>query len=80
MLKFHKENNGWFLFISLFVKGAFYMWVYGDWHYRGCYNLYLSIIKHILTSSKKSTIYFFLKLAQFEELVHPVKVSNQGAV
>ena len=27
----------------------------------------LSIIKHILTSSKKLPIYFFMKFAQFEE-------------
>ena len=30
---------GIFFFISLFVKGAFYMQVYGEWHYRGRYNL-----------------------------------------
>ena len=38
--------------------------VYGDWHYRGAKAL---ILKHILTSMKKITIYFFMKFAQFEE-------------
>ena len=38
-LKILREKNGRFLFISLFVKGAFYMQVYGEWHYRGRYNL-----------------------------------------
>ena len=33
----------------------------------GVIALHLNIIKHILTSSKKSTIYFFMKFAQFEE-------------
>ena len=30
MWQFHEKKNGWFLFISLFVKGAFYIYVYGD--------------------------------------------------
>ena len=37
-VKISLEKNGWFLFISLFVKGPFYMQVYGDWHYKGHYN------------------------------------------
>ena len=44
--------------------------------------LILNIIKHILTSNKKSTICFFMKFAvwRLNALVHSVKVSNQGAV
>ena len=33
----------------------------------GATALYLSIIKHILTSNKKSTTYFFMKFTEFEE-------------
>ena len=42
----------------------------------------LSIIKHILTSSKKSTIYFSWNLHSLKKnaLICSVKVSNLGAV
>ena len=34
-----EKKNGRFLFISLFVKGAFTMQVCGEWNYRGRFSL-----------------------------------------
>ena len=54
-------KNGQFLLISLFVNGHF-----------TCKStmkigILEGVINHLLTASKKSTIYFFIKFAQFKE-------------
>ena len=44
------------------------MQVYGDWHHIWCYSFNTeAFVKHILTSTKRSTIYTSTNFPHFEE-------------
>ena len=77
---------------KLCISFYFNFWKMGTLHVglwrlaeKRCYNpntIYIGIIKHILTASKKFILYFFMKFSvwRVNGLTHSVKVSNQGAV
>ena len=85
MWKFYEKENDTFLFISLFVNGAFYMQGYGDWRYSGRYHS-LIILKHCKAHFDlyhKIDLLFFHEICtiwRVSALIHSVKVSNQEAV
>ena len=68
MWKFYEIKHGWFLFISLLIKGSFYISLWRLAKIEGAI-ISFSIIEHILTCNKKSTVYFLMKFAQFEEWI-----------
>ena len=59
---------GVFFLFSLFCKRGIWHEIYGEWHYRGRYNLNTWAFKSTFWAlSKKLPIYFFMKFARFEK-------------
>ena len=78
------KKNGWILFISVLVKGASYISVTCKSMeidiLEGTITLILSIVKHILTSSKNLFLHEICTVWRVNDKVYSVKVLNQGAI
>ena len=83
MWKFYEKKMGVFFLFHFLWKGHVTCKSVKSGIVEGAITQYLSIIKHILTSSKKIAHLFFHEICtvwRVNAVVHSVKVSNQGAV